>query len=287
MKLRLAALALSLGVAACGPQGRDQYGGDDHTSSVDAPPAFGPEVCDDGFDNDQDGAVDCSDQDCSGVGNCPVCEPPTTQALALPDGIDLDGGTCSTAATCGSGYSCVAGYCADPYVSQAIWSTFGPGAALADPNQLQKVCLNIEHSYFADLQIELIAPNGAHLILHAYNRSNSPNTYLGDANDDDDDYAAGVMPVPGVGNEYCFTPTATTLLWQGAQVPSALDGHKKIAPGDYKAASPWTVLTGAPLDGTWELQVTDLWRIDNGFLFSWSMELDPALAPGCGPVIIY
>jgi len=275
MKLQSVALLLSLGLVACGPEGRDpgQNGG------VDAAPPFGPEVCDDGIDNDQDGNPDCADMECSGIGNCPVCEPPSTQALALPDG-----GTCTTDATCGTN-KCVAGYCASPYISQAIWSTFAQNLTLTNANQLQKVCLVIEHSWLADTQIELLTPNSVHLILHAYNRSHSPSIYLGDANDGDN-ASAGVTPQPGVGNKYCFTPTATTQIWQGAQIAAA-DGGEKITPGDYASEGPWNVIVGAPLNGTWELRVTDLWGDDNGFLFSWSMEFDPALAPGCGPVIIY
>jgi hypothetical protein len=280
MKPQSVALLLSLGVVACGPGGREQYGG-----GVDAPPQIGPEICDDGVDNDQDGNPDCADSECSGVGTCPVCEPPTTQALALPDGIDEDGGSCSTDSTCSTGY-CVAGYCASPYISQAIWSTFAQGATLTNANQLQKVCLEIEHSWLADLQIELVTPNKAHLILHAYNRSHAPGTYLGDANDNDD-ASSGITPQPGVGKKYCFTPTATTQLWQGTEITAA-DGYgDTISPGDYASGGPWNVIAGAPLNGTWELRVTDLWADDNGFLFSWSMEFDPALAPGCGPVIIY
>jgi subtilisin-like proprotein convertase family protein len=284
MKLRSVALVLSFGVVACSPKGREQAGGspDAVDNPPDAAPAFGAEICNDGIDNDQDGTTDCMDQECAGTESCPICEPPTTQALSLPDGYDLDGGGCSSNAACSTGY-CVAGYCADPYISQAIWSTFAAGATLTNPNQLRKVCLNIEHSWLADTQIELVTPNDVHLILHAYNRNNARGIYLGDANDND----TASVPVPGVGNDYCFTPTASPLLWQGTRV-NAADGEEKIKPGDYASATPWSVLAGTPLNGTWKLQVTDLWRVDNGFLFSWSMEFDPAIAPaGCGPVIIY
>src|SRR5665647_1543048 len=279
MKLQSVALLLSLGVVACGPEGRDQAG------AVDAAPQIGAEICDDGFDNDQDGNSDCADLECSGVGTCPVCEPPTTQALALPDGIDEAGGTCSTDSSCSTAH-CVAGYCASPYISQAIWSAFAQGTTLTNASQLKKVCLEIEHSWLADLQIELVTPNNAHLILHAYNRDHAPCVYLGDANDGDD-ASAGVTPQPGMGKKYCFTPTATTQLWQGATISAADGVGDKITPGDYASEGPWNVIAGAPLNGTWELRVTDLWADDNGFLFSWSMEFDPALAPGCGPVIIY
>jgi hypothetical protein len=283
MNLQSAALLVSLGLVACGPGGRDQHGG-----GADAAPPIGAEVCDDGYDNDQDGTPDCNDTDCSGVGSCPVCEPPSTQALALPDGIDEGGGSCSSDATCSSGY-CVANFCATPYISQAIWSTFAPNLTLTNASQLQKVCLEIEHSWVADLQIELVAPNNTHLILHQYNRSHAAGIYLGDANDNDD-ASTGVAPQPGVGNKYCFTPNGTGPLWMGAQIAAPGGGlfpAEKITPGDYASEGPWNAIVNTPLNGTWELRVTDLWADDNGFLFSWSMEFDPALAGGCGPVIIY
>ncbi len=280
MKLQSAALLLSLGVVACGPQTREEANG-----GADAPPPFGIEVCDDGADNDQDGNADCADSECAGVGNCPVCEPPASQPLALPDGTDEDGGSCTTDATCGATNKCVAGFCANPYTSQAIWSTFASGSTLTNPSQLQKVCLQIEHSWLADLQIELVAPNDSHLILHAYNRDHAPSVWLGDANDDDD-ASTGVQPQPGVGATYCFTPTATTAIWEGVTQPASDGFSDTIVPGDYASEGPWSVIANAPLNGTWELRVTDLWGDDNGFLFSWSMEFDPALQPGCAVIIL-
>jgi hypothetical protein len=279
MRLRRAALVLSFGVVACGPQSREEAG-----DGVDAPPAFGTEVCDDGIDNDQDGKTDCSDAECKGVGDCPACEAPAPQALALPDGNDESGGACTSDATCGAN-KCVAGFCALPYTSQAIWSSFAQDATLTNPSQLQKVCLNIEHSWVADLQIELVAPNDAHLILHAYNRDQATGIFLGDANDNDD-ASAGVSPQPGVGKLYCFTPTASVPLWQGATTIAPDGFNEEITPGDYASAGPWTAIANAPLNGMWELRVTDLWADDNGFLFTWSMEFDPALDGGCADIIL-
>jgi len=275
--MKLQAVALLFSLVACGPGARDP------ATTSDATPS-GAEVCDDGLDNDGDGFADCADPKCAGVGSCPACEPPASQPLALPDGIDEDGGACTSDATCSTN-KCVAGFCANPYTSQAIWSTFAAGSTLTNPSQLQKVCLEIEHSWLADTQIELVAPNDAHLILHAYDRSHAPGIYLGDANDGDD-ASSGVSPQPGVGKKYCFTPTATTPIWQGATIPASDGFGEEITPGDYASEGPWNAIANAPLNGTWELRVTDLWADDNGFLFSWSMEFDPALQPGCAVVIL-
>lgn len=275
MKLHSVALLCSL--VACGPESRDPG------TNVDAP-SGGAEICDDGIDNNNNGATDCDDTACAGVGSCPACEPPVSQPLALPDGIDEAGGSCTNDASCSTG-KCVANFCANPYTSQAIWSTFAQGSTLTDPSQLQKVCLQIEHSWLADLQIELVAPNDAHLVLHAYDRTHAPSIYLGDANDGDD-ASSGVSPQPGVGKTYCFTPTATTPIWQGATIPASDGFGDEIMPGDYASEGAWSAIANAPLNGTWELRVTDLWADDNGFLFSWTMEFDPALQPGCAVVIL-
>ena len=277
MRHQSAALMLSLGVIACGPQSREEAG-----AGADAP-VTGIEVCNDNFDNDQDGSADCADPDCAGDAACVECEAPATQPLALPDGNDENGGTCTTDATC-NGDTCVAGFCAKPYKSQAIWSSFASDATLTDASLLKKVCLQIEHSWVADLQIELVAPNDAHLILHAYNRDQATGIFLGEANDNDD-ASAGVSPQPGIGKDYCFTPTATTQLWQGQTTPLGTF-EETIVPGDYASAGPWSAIANAPLNGTWELRVTDLWADDNGFLFTWSMEFDASLQGGCAVIIL-
>ena len=63
-------------------------------------------------------------------------------------------------------------------------------------------------------------------------------------------------------------------------------GADELPPGDYQSSDPWTNLFGAPLDGTWELVVTDLWPQDNGYLFSWSITFDANLVSDCsGPII--
>ena len=40
------------------------------------------------------------------------------------------------------------------------------------------------------------------------------------------------------------------------------------------------------IDGMWRFRVTDLWEIDNGYLFDWSIQFDPSLVTSCsGPII--
>ena len=137
-----------------------------------------------------------------------------------------------------------------------------------------------------DIEIDLHAPDGKTVRLQAFAGQSGGEIYLGQANDSD----SASSPVPGVGGDYCWTPTATnapdiTYANNGGSMLS-YNGHSELPPGDYQASDPWTNLVGAPLNGDWELVVTDLWPVDNGYLFSWSIAFDPTLVQDCsGPVI--
>jgi len=279
---RTALAAFSILVtAACGPAARPGSGGDD--DGVDAPPG-GSEICDDAVDNDGDQRVDCSDTDCSGIGTCPVCgsvENPEAQPLALPDGVS-DGAMCSTDAQCGGTTpNCVAKECHASYSSKLNFIGFGTGATLTDASKLLKVCITAEHSWLYDLQIELLAPDKRKVILHGFIDRLQPEVHLGNAYDPITEDPNN--PTPGTGMEYC---------WNGTVAQSmddiATDGNPDVLPaGDYRPDSAFSTLVGTPLNGEWEMRVTDLWADDNGFMFKWSIKFDPSLVSDCaGPIIL-
>lgn len=310
-------------VGACGPAARNTGGDDDgttdaHPSGTDSSPATctltGPEntpaACSDGIDNDCDGNFDCGDPDCSGIGDCPVCgqvQVPMATPLALPDGQD-SGTTCSTDAQCvgktdadgdptpnciiagdmpggGVGEDYEKG-CHASYTDTLHFIGFPDGATLTDTSKLLKVCAKMEHSWVRDINIELIAPNGAKIQLLAWqNRSTFEEIFMGEPYEDDETGA----PKPGVGYEYCWVPTGglghMTISPRAPLTPSsAIDGT--LPAGDYTTDTPFTALMGTPLNGDWEFRVTDLWEVDNGFLFDWSISFDPSLVASCtGPII--
>lgn len=288
-------IAFLIGVAACGPGARDDGNGNGNgNGTVDAAPVTGgPEVCDDGGDNDLDGKVDCGDSDCSGVGDCPVCGSvmaPQAQPLALPDGTSTTT-ACSTDAQCTDPVlsSCVSKECHASYNSTLDFIGFPAGTTLTDPNKLLKVCVNMEHSYLRDLQMELITPNGNVFILQKwYDRTTTQEIFLGAPNESDETGA----PIPGTGMEYCWTPAATSEMINtsngvAASTIMTVGSKKVLSPGDYKSTSPWTTLQGSELNGKWTMRVTDLWGQDNGFMFNWSISFDPTLVDDCnGPIIL-
>ena len=304
-------LLVALGLAACsvgnrppGPLDDGSASGDGSTSRLDGGPCMPspegtPETCADGLDNNCNGSWDCSDLACSGVGDCPVCgqvDTPLGSPLALPDGVgNID---CTTDADCPGGQHCftIDGLfgpsmeCRESYRSTLTFIGFGP-ARFDSVSDITSLCVVMEHSWLRDLEITLEAPSGAQVRLQRFLGQEGDEIYLGQANDCDDDGT----PSPGTGQRYCWTPTASRAAMLdyanggGAldTAPSCLFGDiDMMPPGDYSAAEPWMNLLGTPMNGDWTLSVTDLWPLDNGYIFEWSISFDPVTVEDCSSPLI-
>ena len=143
------------------------------------------------------------------------------------------------------------------FSSQLIFTSFNAGALVNDANtDIMNILINFEHSYMGDLTIALICPNGQYLIC----QEGGGGTFLGEPIDDD-----ALPDDPGIGWDYWWEPGATNGTWaDNAQVT--------LPSGSYEAIQPFTNLNGCPINGTWEIEVCDVWASDNGFLFGWGIE---------------
>lgn len=291
---------------ACGPASRNGAGDDDDDTKTDAHAqgSGGPEICNNGIDDDGNGLIDCADPACSGIDGCPVCgvvDNPQSTPLPLPDtNQGNENPACTTMAQCttSAAPNCVItgdtdpgdggpGFCAASYVDTLNFVGFAQGATLTDTSKLIAVCATMEHSWLRDLQIDLISPDGKLLPLRQFQGRDGGEIFLGHANDCDTD----ANPVPGVGYKYCWTATATQKLIDASPMETwsdtACDGPHQVVPaGNYLPDVGFSALQGAQLDGNWTFRVTDLWEEDNGYLFDWSIQFDPSLVSNCsGPII--
>ena len=284
-------------LAACGPASQRPGGGSGSGSNgPDAAPQQcvptsaenTPDTCSDGMDNDCDGHTDCSDPDCSGIGTCPICgmvQHPLSSPLPLPDGII--GTSCTSDTMCsGTTPSCVEMECHGSYTSKLHFDGFAPNQQFTAVSNIQSVCVTMEHSWARDIEISLESPTGQLVRLSKFKGRSGGELYLGEANDCDD----AQNPVPGTGEMYCWKPTAQMQpMLDYADAGGTLnqvmgcDGitHDEIPPGDYQASDPWTNLIGSTLNGDWQIVVTDLWPIDNGYIFQWSISFDPSIVQDC------
>jgi gliding motility-associated-like protein len=152
---------------------------------------------------------------------------------------------------------------------------FGQGQTLDDINDLLGICVNMEHSFMGDLEIKLTCPSGNTVTLHEFSNFSGGNLALGEPALDDD--APGQVPIPGKGYDYCWSPTATNGTWleYNNQHPSAI----KLPAGTYSSYDDLSNLLGCSLNGDWTISIQDYWGVDNGVIFSWSLEMDTDILP--------
>ncbi len=257
--------AVTLALVGCGPSltGGDDDDDGNNGPGPDARPSCIPiaEVCDDGLDQDCDNIIDCEDADCEGTPACPAANCGTletpTGMLALPDG------ACPADET----QPCAG------YENDLNFTGFTPGQTLNDINKLLGICVNMEHSWMRDLVVFAECPSGTRVMLSDFMGQMGGQVFLGIPNDND-----GTNPVPGVGWDYCWTPTATNAPW----IPYANQTNVPTLPsGDYQSSQPLNAFVGCPLNGNWTIRVEDRWGSDNGYIFSWSVRFDPSIVEDC------
>lgn len=189
------------------------------------------------------------------------CAPPISGITFLPDGTG------------------------DSYETTVAVECFDPSQTITDVREIVGVCVNIEHSFSGDLNIDLIAPNGQEVRLYDQN-DGSANFGIpwatggidGDSNN----------TTPGTGFTYCFRPDTTlpttseaviaNVTFPSGDGPGTYD-DSQIPAGDYEPVELFDDFIGTTLNGNWTIRVTDNFGADNGYIFDWSIEFDPSIVP--------
>ncbi len=166
---------------------------------------------------------------------------------------------------------------------------FPNGSTIQNSQDLNQVCITMEHSYLGDLEIALECPNGTQVtLLNSYDPGfipggfNGGGTFLGDADD------ASGNGVPGIGWEYCFSSVFNT--WGdmptefagGNTVPTTVTvGNQSMNPnGVYLPEQDFSAFAGCPVNGQWTIIVQDNLTIDDGYIFEWGLFFDPSFFAG-------
>ncbi|OFX22168.1 MAG: hypothetical protein A2033_14415 [Bacteroidetes bacterium GWA2_31_9] len=150
---------------------------------------------------------------------------------------------------------------------------------ILDTNMIKSVCINMEHSYSGDTDIELKCPNGQSVLL----KENSGSaTFLGEPIDDD------VNNIAGVGYDYCFTQIspiygnmtneANLYKYTFTDLAGNIYTDQDYFPSStYLPINNFIGLIGCPVNGNWTLKVTDNISSDNGYIFNWGLTFDFSL----------
>ncbi|PLX03049.1 MAG: hypothetical protein C0594_11135, partial [Marinilabiliales bacterium] len=171
------------------------------------------------------------------------------------------------------------------YSTSATYNIFSPGQTLDNVADLMDVCLNLEHSYVGDLSISLECPTGETVDLIIYSSlDNLDSEFLGEPVDVDGDLTQGT------GYDYCFSPSSHNGTWDDAAAAGYTNtytdnagndytSHVYIPADTYEIKGNWADLLGCELNGDWTIHVTDNLSSDNGYIFSWGIDFDPAIIP--------
>ncbi len=190
------------------------------------------------------------------------CAPPVSDTTFLPDG---------------SGVS---------YETSIEVQCFTPCDTISDADQIESICMNIEHSYLGDLDAKIICPNGQDANLFNTFGYTPPagfpsaaDRHLGEPND----FGCGTATDmdPGIGYDYCFSGTASwgAFIDELDNLDATALGCPAIGPGamlagDYQPEESYSSLIGCPLNGTWTIKVTDHLLSDNGYIFEWGINFN-------------
>lgn len=165
------------------------------------------------------------------------------------------------------------------YSSSLNFDFFDPGATLTTCDDLYSILVNMEHSYMGDLGVTITCPNGTVVDLVTWGTNGGGGTFLGQAFDDATD-------APGIGWDYFWAPNATNGTWGQAvgnglttDVTTPTNGAA-LTSGTYSAEGNMCDLVGCPLNGAWTLSISDNLAADNGYIFYWGINFNPALFPG-------
>ncbi|MEZ4986934.1 MAG: proprotein convertase P-domain-containing protein [Saprospiraceae bacterium] len=163
-----------------------------------------------------------------------------------------------------------------------------PATQTVQQDMLPIVHVNMEHSYSGDLEIELVCPTGESVQIFNF-PSGTGSTNFGEPFASAPLDGMSNINCPGVGYDYTFRDDATngTLVTFDPQAPSTQYSAILCQPltgsfiytdtyfpaQDYRPQSSFDALVGCPLNGEWKLGIGDFIGADNGWLFSWSLEL--------------
>lgn len=157
-----------------------------------------------------------------------------------------------------------------------------PNTIVTSASDILSICLKMEHSYLGDLLIKIYCPSGQSITVHS--QPNGAGLYMGLPIDNSGSCDAN-SALMGVGWNYCWSENtgysyhapAPSFIHQGQTGPSCDSTNRQNNTNYYKPMSAFAGLIGCPLNGTWSLEVCDLYGIDDGWIFQWQLNFDTSL----------
>jgi len=160
-----------------------------------------------------------------------------------------------------------------PFSSPLLFSNFEPGQTLENSADLVRICASMEHSYLGDLRIWIVCPDGNLVDLHTFDRSATDpvrGQLLGMGDED--------TLTPDEPATYCWTASAPRTMREVIQQDGIVD-DETMPSIDYAPEGNFDSFVGCELNGLWNFMVNDSIPVDNGYIYSWSIEFTSSLYP--------
>ena len=171
--------------------------------------------------------------------------------------------------------------CTSQCLSSSIYvNDYSPTQTIQNSNQIESICINMEHSYAGDLGFKITCPNGQTVVLDPNSHSGGAclgEPFGGSNHSSSDNGCDPVNNPPGIGWTYCWSELYTTVVSQtldqlSNSVSGIIDSTNQVLHTSYiKPVNPLLGLVGCPYNGIWILQICDDYSADNGYLFNWSL----------------
>ena len=159
------------------------------------------------------------------------------------------------------------------YESPIRFNTFAPNQVIESPDDIVSLCVNMEHTWVRDLEIEIECPTGQIVLLHDFQGQEGNEVFLGEPIDNDN-----LDLIPGPGYTYCWTNEGVQT-WHEFIDDNLTGAGQTLPEGDYRPFESLDGLVGCPINGEWIMRIKDLWLWDNGFIYWWSLEFDERIQP--------
>lgn len=173
------------------------------------------------------------------------------------------------------------------YSSTLTFDVFGD-RVITDPEDIEMVCITIEHEEYRDLSFYLRSPDNILIQLKSTGGAENPDIYdlvnLGEP-------VVNIDDIPGTGYEYCFSPLPN----YGTMFETTPRQHEYLDnAGNYYAVAYYMPTDGmytpderfdvfaeeeSPMDGDWRFYVEDETDNTSGHIFSWRILFNEEFYP--------
>ena len=162
------------------------------------------------------------------------------------------------------------------FTSELFIDFFDQDQTLDDCADLELITANIEHSFIGDLSFWITCPDGTSVLLMDNGASGGPDP-TGCTPNDLGGNDLGIVDVEGW--DYSWSTDGVWVL-DDADNPDVDFATNPLPSGVYASCEDICNFVGCPLNGIWTFNVIDQWAADNGTLFWWQIDFNPAIVPG-------